>query len=375
MKYGIKLIIILIIVAIFIGYKLLDNNQSETKYITSKVENGEIIHSIKATGSLKPKKESRIYSDISGSVKKIFVNINDQIKIGQPLAIVEPSGFEARLKQSRARVKKSKDDLKLFEDSHNVNKVLYEKRLISKEELDDSLSKYSAALVLYEESKADLEQAKINLNKTKISSNVDGIVLERNVILGQQIHSNTSIPIFILAEDLKELHLISNVSEADIGNVQHEQEVIFNVEAFPDKKFKGSVIQISNSPNIENNLVTYNVVSLVNNDALNLKSGMTAEVEIIISSKKNVKKIPTAALRFTPAEFISDVLETDTTKIWVIDNNKLKSINIKTGISDDFHTEILEGDVKIGDDIIIESYLSEKEKNKTAFTLPQPKRF
>nr|NIP31382.1 hypothetical protein [Candidatus Dadabacteria bacterium]NIQ16068.1 hypothetical protein [Candidatus Dadabacteria bacterium] len=86
-------------------------------------------------------------------------------------------------------------------------------------------------------------------------------------------------------------------------------------------------------------------------------------------------KIPTAALRFTPAEFISDVLETDTTKIWVIDNNKLKSINIKTGISDDFHTEILEGDVKIGDDIIIESYLSEKEKNKTAFTLPQPKRF
>ena len=356
-------------------FVFLREEKGEIEYVTQRVERGEITSLVRASGTLRPTKEARIYSNINGTIKEIHAGVNDEVSKGQVLALLEePEGLPGDVEYFREILKKASKDLEISANSHEAYKRLYEKELVSLEEFNRSLSEHSAAVAAREKAKGDLQAAQRKLEATRITSMLDGVVLEKNIIIGEQIHPAKSEPLYILAEDPSTLHLISNVSEADIGKIKKGQDALFRVDAFPEKNFSAKVEQVSNSPNVKNDVVTYDVTCLVKNPLLELKPGMTAEVKIVISTKKDVLKVPTAALRFIPPKSASAAPETGES-VWVVKQKKLSPIGIETGISDDFHTEITGGPLTEGDPIVVEYTISGAQNKGPGFALPQPKRF
>ncbi len=371
-----KLLYALVAVVVIAGYFIFfGGSKGEIKYVTQKIERGDITSLVRASGTLKPTKEARIYSQINGTIKEIHSEVNDEVKKGQVLALMEgPEGLSGDVEYFKEILKKTATDLEISTNSHEASKRLYEKELISREEFNLSLSEYSAAAAAREKAQADLDTAQRKLDATRITSILDGVVLEKNIIIGEQIHPNKSEPLYVLAENPRTLHLISNVSEADIGKIKEGQDVLFRVDAFPDKHFSAKVKRVANSPRIKNDVVTYDVTCLVENSELELKPGMTAEVKKVISTKKNVLKVPTAALRFIPPKSSAAATEAGE-NVWVLKQGKLSPVVIKTGISDDFHTEILSGPLSEGDKIVVEYTISGGTNKGPGFALPQPKRF
>ena len=368
--YAVAGIVVIAAYFLFFGQK-----QGQIKYVTQNIERGDLTSLVRASGTLKPTKEARIYSEINGTIKEIRSEINDEVRKGQVLALMEePEGLSGDVEYFKGILKKATTDLEISANSHEASKRLYEKELISREEFNKSLSEHSMAVASREKAQADLETAQRKLDSTRITSMLDGMVLEKNIIIGEQIHPNKSEPLYILAEDPRTLHLISNVSEADIGKIKEGQDALFRVDAFPGKNFSAKVKQVANSPSIKNDVVTYDVTCLVENPELELKPGMTAEVKIVISTKKDVLKIPTAALRFIPPKSSAAATEAGE-NVWILKQGKLSPVGIETGISDDFHTEIVNGPLSEGDQIVVEYTMSGGSNKGPGFALPQPKRF
>ena len=371
-----KLFYALAAVIVIAGYFIFfGGSKGEIKYVTQKIERGNITSLVRASGTLKPTKETRIYSQINGTIKEIRSDVNDEVTKGEVLALMEgPEGLSGDVEYFKEILKKTETDVEISTNSHEASKRLYEKELISREEFNLSLSEHSAAVAAREKAQADLDTAQRRLNSTRITSMLDGVVLEKNIIIGEQIHPNKSEPLYVLAENPRTLHLVSNVSEADIGKIKEDQDVLFRVDAFPDKNFSARVKQVANSPSIKNDVVTYDVTCIVENPEFELKPGMTAEVKKIISTKKDVLKIPTAALRFIPPKSSAVAAETGE-NVWILKQGKLSSVVIETGISDDFHTEVLSGPLSEGDKIVVEYTISGGNSKGPGFALPQPKRF
>ena len=371
-----KLLYALAGVVIIAGYFIFSGgNKGEVKYVTQKIERGDITSLVRASGTLKPTKEARIYSQINGTIKEIRSEVNDEVEKGQVLALMEePEGLSGDVEYFKEILKKSTTDLEISTNSHEANKRLYEKELISREEFNLSLSEHSAAIAAREKAQADLETAQRRFDATRITSILDGIVLEKNIIIGEQINPNKSEPLYVLAENPRTLHLVSNVSEADIGKIKEDQDVLFRVDAFPGKSFSAKVKRVANSPSVKNDVVTYDVTCIVENPELELKPGMTAEVKKVISTKKDVLKIPTAALRFIPPKSSAAAAEAGE-NAWVLKQGKLSPVAVETGISDDFHTEIVNGPLSEGDQIVVEYTISGGNNKGPGFALPQPKRF
>ncbi|MYC40286.1 MAG: efflux RND transporter periplasmic adaptor subunit [Candidatus Dadabacteria bacterium] len=350
-------------------------SKGEIKYVTQKIERGDITSLVRASGTLEPTKEARIYSQINGTIKEIRAEVNDEVKKGQVLALIEgPEGLSGDVEYFKEILKKTETDLEISTNSHEASKRLYEKELISREEFNKSLSEHSMAAAAREKAQADLDTAQRRLDSTRITSILDGVVLEKNIIIGEQIHPNKSEPLYVLAENPRTLHLVSNVSEADIGKIKEGQDVLFKVDAFPGKDFSAKVKRVANSPSIKNDVVTYDVTCLVENPELELKPGMTAEVKKVISTKKDVLKIPTAALRFIPPKSSAVAAEAGE-NVWILKQGKPSPIVIETGISDDFHTEVVSGPLSEGDQIVVEYTISGRNNKGPGFALPQPKRF
>lgn len=371
-----KLLYALAGVVVIAGYFIFfGGREGEIKYVTQKIERGDITSLVRASGTLKPTKEAKIYSQINGTIKEIRSEVNDEIEKGQVLALVEgPEGLSGDVEYFKEILKKTTTDLEISTNSHEASKRLYEKELISREEFNKSLSEHSMAAAAREKAQADLDTAQRRLDSTRITSILDGIVLEKNIIIGEQIHPNKSEPLYVLAENPRTLHLVSNVSEADIGKIKEGQDVLFRVDAFPGKSFSAKVKRVANSPSVKNDVVTYDVTCIVENPELELKPGMTAEVKKVISTKKDVLKIPTAALRFIPPKSSAAAAESGE-NAWVLKQGKLSPVAVETGISDDFHTEIVNGPLSEGDQIVVEYTISGGSNKGPGFALPQPKRF
>ncbi len=341
------------------------------------VDRGDIASSLTANGTLEPGMRMEIYSDLNGIIKDVFFDINSGVKKGDVLAAIEPDQFEIQLKEAQAKYDKAAAELKLNESTFNSDGVLYKKSLISKQEYEISKTKYQSALALFQESTTNIESARQNLDKTKIKAPIDGIVLSKNVSRGQMVKYLTdSGPLFVLASDLKRLTLIIHVSEADIGKASVGQPVNFRVSAFPDKLFSGEVTKISYSPNKDKDIVAYDVTAQVDNSKLKLKPGMTAEVKIIVSDKKNVLRVPTSALRFIPSDAEPGKDRSDDTQsVWVKETNgELTKTTVDIGVSNNEFSEILNNSLKEGQEVVVESYYNNKD-SKSILTLPQPKRF
>ena len=376
-----KLLLIVLILALAGLYFLFFNNgaeQDSVRLVSAPADRGDIVSFVTANGSLQPNLEVRIHPEISGMIKKVNVDTNDTITKGQVLAEIGSGSYSIKLNEARAKYNKASTDLQLDKDTFNANKTLHEKDLISRQEFETSRAKYKNALASFEEAKTALNLAESDLEKTNIKSTIDGVVLSKNITYGQIVSdSNNSAPLFTLADGLENLNLVINVSEADIGKIRKGQKVSFKVSSFPDKTFNGEIIKISNSPNTTKDIVTYDITAGIDNSALLLKPGMTAEVNIVIANKENVLRVPTSALRFVPvdAEYISSE-NPGQLSVWVRDTgNKLKNIPVSTGVSNNEYTEIADdGSLKEGQEIVIDSFVNNKG-SKSLITLPQPKRF
>lgn len=375
-------VLIIVVALILLAFEFLRKEDESIVYKTAQVDKGDILSYVTATGTANPITTVEIGSQVTGIIKKIYVDFNSLVKTGDPLAEIDSAPFKAKVEQVQADLKKAQADIELTKNIMNANEKLYKKRLISKQEYDDSKVKYSSAAAALEQAKAELEVARSDLSHTTIRSPIDGIIMSRKVSIGQAVATGSSSdPLFLIAEDLSRINVVAHVSEADIGKVDNDQEAVFTVDAYPNQTFGGKVWQVRNDPITTNSVVTYDVVILVDNKELKLKPGMTAEVRILVAHKKEVLRVPRAALRFIPppsASIEENSRELNSISVvWTTQRNgQLKAIPITSGISDDAFTEILDGNLKEGEKVIVEA--SSKDGSDTeslGSILPKPKRF
>lgn len=367
-----SVIVIVIAIVIFI---LFGGKGNEPQFITDKVIRGDIEMAVTATGTVNPVTTVLVGTQVSGTIKNIYVDFNSPVKKGQLIARIDPALFEAQVNQARANLLSAKANLEKAvatqvdaKRTMERNKELLSKNLIAQSDFDTAETNYetakasvSASKSQVAQSEAALSSAETNLFYTKIVSPVDGIVVSRNVDVGQTVAASFQTPtLFSIAQDLTKMQIDTNVAEADIGNVKVRQDVEFTVDAYPDITFKGKVWQVRNAPITVQNVVTYDVVINVDNPEFKLKPGMTANVSIIISIKRDVLKIPNAALRFKPAEKSKTVVQQKGAGVWILEQGKPKRIPISTGISDGNYTELVSGNIKDGEALIVESLTKAK---------------
>ncbi len=365
------------VVAVVLVALLGRQREQNISYATENIERGDITSVVRASGTLAPTKEAKIYPGTAGTVMKVLTGADSVVKKGQVLAVLsETEELSANLAHFQKMLEKAGTDFDASTASHEANRNLFEKKLISRAELNESLSLLNLTSAALEKAQAEVTVARKKLSAAEIVSILDGVVLEKNIIAGERITPGNAVPVFVIAENLSTLHLTSNVSESDIAKISRDNQAVFSVDAFIGEEFTARVSQISNSPRIRNGVVTYDVVCLVENSELRLKPGMTAEVRIVISEKKDVLRIPTAALRFIPPKGATKKESRNADKnVWILRNGKLVAARVETGISDDFYTEVAGGELSEGDAVVIEYKVSNSDKDEPGLTLPQPKRF
>ena len=377
-KTLIAVIVVIIIAAVIFLPGFLEKGDGEISYVTDKVDRSSVTSYIEASGTINPLKTIEVGTMVSGTIDKIHVDFNSEVKRGEPLAEINPAPLATAFRSAEASSKKAQADLGAAESLYKTNKELYEKRLISKEEFDDSKARYSSALAAYEQAKVELEVAGTNLENAVVRSPIDGIVLSRNVTSGESVLAN-SRPLFTVSGPLENMQIDTRVSESDIGKVLESQQALFNVDAYPGITFNGTVEQVRNEPITENNVVTYNVVVLTDNKDQKLKPGMTAEVRIVVADKDNVLRVPTAALRFVPPpsaniENSPDYKE-NSSYVWIpASGGAIKPVPIETGVSDSSYTEITSGAIKEGQEVVVEALIKGGSNINSSY-LPQPRRF
>jgi len=322
-------IVILVLAGGFLLYRLIGQGGSKQKFRLVKVERGEVDLVVTATGTINPVINVLVGSQVSGTIKALYADYNSQVKEGQVIAQIDPALFQAQVDQAKANLLNAqanllnaqanlvKAEVAVVDAKRNLdrNKPLLERQVIAQATLDTVQVNYDTAVAQIEvakaqvdSSKAQVEQAKAalelaetNLRYATIRSPVNGTVVSRNVDVGQTVAASLQAPtIFTIAKDLTKMQVDTNVSEADVGRITVGQDATFTVDAYPGRIFRGKVSEIRIAPIIVQNVVTYDVVILVDNKGLKLKPGMTANVSVMIAHRERVLKIPNAALRFQP---------------------------------------------------------------------------
>jgi HlyD family secretion protein len=367
-----------IVIVLGVGcFFLFKGKENGMKYRVQKVARGEIVSSVTATGTVNAVTTVLVGTQVSGTIKTLYVDFNSPVKRGQLIAQIDPATFEAQVGQAKANLFSAKANLEKSEatviDAKRTmerNRELVSENLIAQSDFDTAETNYETTKASRGEARAQIAQteaalkfAETNFQYTRIVSPVDGVVISRNVDVGQTVAASFQTPtLFTIAQDLTKMQIDTNVDEADIGKVTVGQNVDFTVDAYSETTFKGSVWQIRNAPIIVQNVVTYDVVIKVDNSELKLKPGMTANVSIIIAIKKEALKIPNAALRFMPSEKETGESVKKGLGIWIIEKGEPKRIPIVTGISDGNYTELVSGALKEGQEVIIESLANKKEQ-------------
>lgn len=301
---GFSLLTWLIVLAViagggFFGFKYWQNSHTQSyEFDTEVVKRGDLTQSVTATGTLNPEINVQVGSQVSGRIQALYADWNSKVTKGQVVAQIDPSTFEAQVKQAQGNLENGKAALTLANIELQRTKALRATDSTPQSTLDQAQATVDQATAQVKTFQGAFDLANANLANCKVISPVDGIVITRNVDVGQTVAAGLNAPIFfVIANDLANMQIDTNISEADIGNVAEGQDVDFLVDAFPYTTFKGKVTQVRNSPTTVQNVVTYDAVISVNNAELKLKPGMTANLTVIITHKENVLQIPNAALR------------------------------------------------------------------------------
>lgn len=271
------------------------------EYRTAAIALGEVVQKVTASGQLNPVVNVQVGSQISGIITNLHVDFNSPVKAGQVVAELDSATYKANVSQSEGNLANAKAALLLAGMNARRAEQLIKDKLISSSESDKAVADLAQAEAAVKISEAAVEKSKVDLARCTIYAPIDGVVISRNVDVGQTVAASLSAPtLFVIANDLAKMQIDANVSEADVGGVHEGQDVEFTVDAFPGQTFHGKVKQVRYAPIVVQNVVTYDTVIAVNNDDLKLKPGMTANVSIIIARRDNALRISNAALRFKP---------------------------------------------------------------------------
>jgi HlyD family secretion protein len=340
---------------------------TDNQYVTRAIERGNIIQTISANGTLTPVVLVNVGTQVSGTVSKLHVDFNDHVEIGQVLAELDPALLQAQLQQSEASLISAQVTHRIAASKLRRNQTLKDQGFISPEGLDIIEQELDAARAQLTVSKAQVERDRANLNYSIIKSPISGVVIARDIDIGQTVAANFQTPIlFQIAKDLRQMQVNISVAEADIGQLHINQPINFTVDAFQQRTFSGTVKQVRLNPTIQENVVTYNVVAMVGNDDGSLLPGMTANIHFVVDQRENVLRVPNAALRYQPKD--AEIQSSNQPVLYQLAQGKPVPIPVTTGITDGNFTQIVSDEVQAGDAIIVREQ-SEKKDSERKFRL------
>jgi len=387
------------------------SHKSPYRLEKARVERGDVTGRVTATGTLTALVTVQVGSQVSGRISELHADFGQRVKRGQVIAKLDQRMFEAQAEQGRANREAASGDLQKAraqaEEADRKLKrtqALAAQNLIAKAELDAAETGAKAARAAVaaatgneSQAAAGYHQAKVNLGYSTIVSPINGIVISRNVDVGQTVAASLQAPtLFTIAEDLSKMQVHAAVSEADVGRLEPGQSATFVVDAYPDRKFTGIIRQIRDAPQTLQNVVTYDAVVDVDNTDLKLKPGMTANVTFVYAERKGVLRIPSAALRFRPPEdLLANAGKTDgdggkkkhkkkdksaggaaasttaatniapnasTKTVWALDGDKLREVPVEVGVSDGNKVEVRNGALAEGD-VLVTDAIAKNEKS------------
>jgi len=360
----IKLLIALVIMAgagSLVWFYGLNGKKEENRYRTAAVERGDIVKTVSANGTLNPVVLAMVGTQVSGVIIKLKADFNQKVEKGQVLAELDPSLIKAQLQQSLANLENFKAAFKLAEHNEARTRALIERHYASQFDLDQAVQNVAAARAQVAVGEALVNRDRTNLGYTVITSPVSGVVVSRNIDVGQTVAASFQTPtLFTIAQDLKQMQIYTTVAEADVGGIRVGQPVHFTVDAFPDRVFNGSVKQIRLDAKSLQNVVTYNVVIDVGNPDGILLPSMTAFVGIVVDDRHNALKLPVAALRFKPEETgkpegkHGGAGKPAGKAVYRLVDGKPVAMPVQTGISDGKSIEVIGETLKEGEEIILE---------------------
>ena len=388
------LIISVLAVGLAIGGYVVFNGERKApvRYRSAPVERGPVISLVTATGTINPVVSVQVGTQVSGMIKSLHADFNSVVKAGDIVAVIDPEPFRARrdqaasnLEMSKANIARAKTDLAQRKRELDRVKSLVAQQFVSQNDVDVAATNFQAAEAQMnvagaqvKQAEAVLNAAELDLKYTVIRSPVNGIVVARNVEVGQTIAASFATPnLFLIALDLTKMQVDTNVSESDIGGITEGKEATFTVDAYPGYQFAGTIRQVRLAPINVQNVVTYNVVVSVDNGDLRLKPGMTANVSIVVAQRDGVLKVPNAALRFTPPSAGQGDRSMSVGKpakekegeqmasagrgtgvpsrtVWKQGSSgELEPVRVQTGISDGLATEIVSQELSEGTPVVV----------------------
>ena len=370
--------------------------EEELKFRTALVDMGNITQTVTASGTLNPVALINVGSQVSGTVVELNADFNDRVKKGQVLLKLDPTIFNAQIKQSEASLASAEASKRLAQANMERNQKLVTQNYISGSALDQSKREVEVADANIKLARAQLDRVQADLNNSVIRSPIDGVIIKRTIDMGQTVAASFQTPnLFQIARDLTKMQIDTSVSEADVGALKNGLSARFVVDAYPDREFDATLRQFRLAATVLQNVVTYNVVLDVDNRDELLKPGMTAQVRLVVGNRQNVMRIPTAALRYKLSDeeiakeekakkgaakkdptaaaasksaislvplpeaeddvaFRSKNETTRSFKIYKLDaKNQAKAVDIKIGVSNFRYTVVVSGDVKASDQVVI----------------------
>ncbi len=378
----IAVLILIMIVGGVWAYQTWHKPDDSQRYRTQTLSRGDLSQSVTATGTLNPVRVVSVGTQVSGIVKKLYVDFNDEVKQGQILLELDPDLLNAKLQQSQASLNSAKAKLSLAQSKTQRLRGLFKQGYLSQQELDEAETDLAANLAQYAQIQAQVQSDKVNLENTIIRSPVSGVVINREIDEGQTVAASFQTPTLIkIAQDLSKMQINANFSEADLGKLKEGQAATFRVDAFAQRQFDGQIRQIRLNPTTQQNVVTYDVVINVDNPDLALLPGMTAYVDIILEQRNEALLLPNAALRFKPE--VSNDKNTAANndknkprkgtgenrgmaKVYILEQGKPKEIKVKVGISNGKFTEVLSNELKEGNAVIVNDSQAKNAKNDNA---------
>ena len=354
----------------------------EQQYRLQAVEKGEISQTVSANGTINPVTLVNVGTQVSGTVKKLYVDYNSKVEKGQVLLELDDALLAAQQKQSLANVQSANATLELAAANEARMRSLFVQEYVSRQELDTAVQAKKAAEAQLQLAHATVEKDRANLAYSVIRSPVSGVVVDRSVDVGQTVAASLQTPtLFKIAQDLSKMQIDANFAEADIGSIRAGQTARFTVDAFAGRNFQGVVKLVRLNPTTVQNVVTYDVVINVDNPEQILLPGMTAYVSIAVAERKDVLLVPNAALRFKPViagkqkpagnqpaaaggGAAKPGQDAFSARVYVLEQGELAPVSVSLGITDNRNTEITGGDLKAGDQIIVgEAQAADKSKN------------
>jgi HlyD family secretion protein len=335
---------------------------AENKYRTTPAALADVTQAVSANGTLNPVVLVNVGTQVSGTVKKLLVDFNDRVKAGQVLLELDPALLEAQVRQDEANLASAKATLDLALANEARSKTLWAQDSIAKQALDTAVQARASAEAQVRQAEAQLAKDRTNLGYSVIRSPVSGVVVNRAVDLGQTVAASFQTPtLFQIAQDLSKMQIDSSFAEADVGKIKVGQAVQFTVDAFPERTFRATVKQVRLNPTTVQNVVTYDVVVAVDNPDQILMPGMTAYVSVQVAQRKDVLTVPNAALRFRPPDTAEVAArgkpqarnQAHPGTVYVLEGRQLRAVPVQAGISDGRVTEIVSGELKAGDPVVV----------------------